>query len=165
MDCMNECGTELTGRQSTYCSDKCRKQAIRAKSDAEDAVQSPNSDKVTVEHPLKSDNVRVTAKSDKGMTGSDESYLDSIDARLDAPATQAEIDNLPDDVRWAIASEPEEQQADRTQRAVRYQRLFSEPVPTGNLELCKYCAKPLPKLEQPRKHTGCCLCHVSPAGT
>ena len=29
MECMNKCGNELTGRQKTYCSDKCRKQAGR----------------------------------------------------------------------------------------------------------------------------------------
>jgi len=37
MECMN-CGTELTGRQRTYCSDKCRMQAKR---EHEQAVASP----------------------------------------------------------------------------------------------------------------------------
>lgn len=45
-ECVNGCGTELTGRQKTYCSDKCRKQAER-KSDKPEQ---------------KSDIVRVTAE-------------------------------------------------------------------------------------------------------
>lgn len=41
MDCMNNCGTELTDRQRTYCSDNCRKQAERAKKAVKD-LEVPN---------------------------------------------------------------------------------------------------------------------------
>jgi len=38
---MNNCGTELTDRQRTYCSDNCRKQAERAKKAVKD-LEVPN---------------------------------------------------------------------------------------------------------------------------
>ncbi len=40
--------------------------------------------------------------------------------------TQAEIDALPEDVKAAIAREPANEYQVRTERAVRYNRLFSE---------------------------------------
>lgn len=72
--------------------------------------------------------------------------------------TQAEIDALPEDVKAAIAREPENERQIRNERAVRYQRLFSEHIELGtDLERCKHCKQPLPKLEQPRRYTGACL--------
>ncbi len=77
---------------------------------------------------------------------------------IEQPITQAEIDALPEDVKLAIAREPEDEHKARTERAVRYNRLFGERIEPGtDLELCKYCGKPLPKLEKPREYTGACL--------
>ena len=53
MQCINECGNELVGRQREFCSDKCRKARSRTKTDKQEAA-----------HGHKSDNVRVTDKSD-----------------------------------------------------------------------------------------------------
>ena len=46
MKCLNElCSNVLTGRQRTFCSDKCRKAVSRTKRSVEDAPQSSNSDR------------------------------------------------------------------------------------------------------------------------
>ena len=71
MECMNNCGNELTGRQRTYCSDKCRKQAKRVNSDAPASAQSTNSDKEVVNCPANSDTVRLA---EPDSTNSDKPY-------------------------------------------------------------------------------------------
>ncbi len=45
MECMNKCGTELTGRQKRFCSDKCRMAQTRTKSNAQQAGERPNANK------------------------------------------------------------------------------------------------------------------------
>lgn len=95
---------------------------------------------------------------EQGIT--EEQFIKKVSEIYDVPQgiTQAEIDALPDDVKVAIAREPKEEHKIRTERAVRYNRLFGEHIELGtDLELCKYCRKPLPKLERPRRHTGACL--------
>ncbi len=53
MECMNKCGTTLTGRQKRFCSDKCRKAQSRTKPDTQQAAERPNSDKRVVKYPDK----------------------------------------------------------------------------------------------------------------
>ena len=59
MKCKNLCGKDLTGRQKNYCSDRCRKQAIRA------AVVKVNSDKLGRSN---SDKLEVGQKPDKQLS-------------------------------------------------------------------------------------------------
>jgi len=63
MECMNECGTELTGRQKRFCSDKCRMARSRTKSNAQQAAQRTKSNKPEQIHPLKVEQTKLEHQS------------------------------------------------------------------------------------------------------
>ncbi len=65
------CGNQLQGRQKTYCSDRCRKQAERQKKASEDGPGSSNSDTTIPQMPPKSDK---TSDLDETRTASFEDY-------------------------------------------------------------------------------------------
>ena len=89
MECMNDyCDNELTGRQRTFCSDKCRKQASR-----------PKSDKKVLNYPLKSDKVRVEPKSDKKSPVVDAPFTcpdDYEELMAGLPSSLRIVDSSPD---------------------------------------------------------------------
>ncbi len=84
MECLrDECQNELTGRQRTYCSDKCRKARKRAQGTHEDGPGSTNADKPGHNCPPE----RGHIDAEPGQSESGQPNADTL--------TQAMLDSLP----------------------------------------------------------------------
>ncbi len=74
MKCENSCGTDLSGRQQRFCSDKCRKQSLRAATKRNsDKLGRSNSDKV--ELGQKSNKIPTDAEMDSLCASGEITYI------------------------------------------------------------------------------------------